>query len=382
MSESEVSIAHAKGFSECLIALRRTLTTTPVGWLLAVWFCWGVVPVHAIMTWLGIAATVWAGGLGVLQHMIVIRATERQHRRRLLWIGALDGLGWGSLTWFLTGYDPRLDAVLMALLAGVTSVNAQVYGTYVVAYYWQIGTLWVVSTLGLLLVTGDRSAPDYVAGLSVFFGLTAYYTRAIARRLVEGIRLQHTNAVLADQLRAALQKVERDAATDALTGQWNRRALDDFLKQQVELRATTQRPFSILVLDIDFFKNINDEFGHLVGDDVLRAFAHRLHEFLRRGDFCARFGGEEFVVVLPNTPLTAAMEIAERIREGIACRPLLSTPKIQATVSIGAAAMAHDQSISELFAKADQAVYLAKNAGRNQVRSYIPVAVLAGALQG
>jgi diguanylate cyclase (GGDEF)-like protein len=382
MSESDVSIARAKGFSECVLALRRTLTTTPVGWLLAVWFCWGHVPVAAIMWWLGIVASIWAGSLAVLQHMIVSGATLERHRRRLHWIGALDGLAWGLLTWFLVGYEHALDAVLMALLAGVTSINAQVYGTYVTAYYWQLGTFWAVGILGLLHVGGDRSEIDYVAGLSVFFALTAYYTRAIGQRLVEGIRLQHANAVLADQLRAALQKVELDAATDALTGQWNRRALDDILKRQVALRAASGAPFSILILDIDFFKKVNDEFGHMVGDDVLRAFAQRLREFLRTGDVCARFGGEEFVVVLPGTPVTAALEVAERIREGVARHPLLNTPRIQVTVSIGAATMAHDQSVSELFAKADQAVYVAKNAGRNQVRSYIPMPVLADAMQG
>ena len=361
--------------------MRRTLTTTPVGWLLAAWFCWDHVPHGAIMAWLGIAASLWAGSLALLQHMIVSGATLQHHRWRLHLIGALDGFGWGSLTWFLVGHDHGLDAILMALLTGVASINAQVYGTYVTAYYWQIATFWVVAVLGLLH-GGDRSALDYMVGLSVFFALTAYYTRGIGRRLVEGIRLLHANAMLADQLRTALQKVELDAATDALTGQWNRRALDDILKQQVALRASTGTPFSILILDIDFFKKINDEFGHMVGDDVLRAFAQRLHEFLRAGDICARFGGEEFVVVLPGTSLTTALEVAERIREGVARHPLLATPKIQVTVSIGAAMMAHDQSISELFAKADQAVYVAKNAGRNQVRSYIPMPVLADAMRG
>jgi diguanylate cyclase (GGDEF)-like protein len=382
MSEPDVSIARAKGFTECLIALRRTLITTPVGWLLAVWFCWGQVPVDAIMAWLGTAAAVWAGSLAVLHRMIVSGATWERHRRRLHWIGALDGFGWGLLTWFLIGHDASLDAVLMALLAGVASINAQVYGTYVVAYYWQIGTLWIVSASGLMHASEKTSALDYIVGLSVFFGLTAYYTRAIAQRLVEGIRLQHANALLADQLRAALHKVELDAATDALTGQWNRRGLDDILKRQLELRAVSGKAFSILILDIDFFKSINDEFGHLVGDDVLRAFAHRLREFLRPGDSCARFGGEEFVVVLPETSLKAAMDIAERMREGIGRRPLLDTPKIQVTVSIGAATIGQEQSIGELFAKADQAVYLAKNAGRNQVRSYIPMPVLAEAMHG
>jgi diguanylate cyclase (GGDEF)-like protein len=369
ISPSDVSIARATGFSECVIALRRALTTTPVGWSLAVWFCWGRVPLHSIVSWLGTAAVLWAGSLSVLQQMIGGGSKLALHRNRVYWIAGLDGFAWGLLAWFLVGHDPVLDAVLMALLCGVTSINAQVYGTYISAFYWQIAALWGAAVLGLLLATGSPSAIDYAAGLSVFIALTAYYTRAISQRLLEGIRLQHANGSLASQLRTALQKVELDAATDALTGHWNRRALDDILKQQVELGASCDKPFSILMLDIDFFKNINDEFGHMVGDDVLRAFAQRLREFLRSGDFCARFGGEEFVVVLPETSLVTALEVAERIRKGVAQSPLLNTPSVQVTVSIGVATLAQGQSITELLAKADAAVYLAKNAGRDQVRS-------------
>ncbi|MGX9218828.1 diguanylate cyclase [Massilia varians] len=374
MGEFDLALARATGFSECAIALRRALSTTPVGWLLAVWFCRDHVPMQSIALWLGSAAAIWAGSLWVLQRMIGAGSTLAMHGVRLRWIAALDGFAWGLLTWFLIGYDPALDATLMALLCGVTSINAQVYGTFVVAYYGQIGMQWAVSVSGLLLLAGIPNALDYAAGLSVFIALTAYYTRAISQRLLEGIRLQHANASLAAQLRAALQKVELDAATDALTGHWNRRALDDVLKQQAAQFAVSSRPFSILMLDIDFFKHINDEFGHMVGDDVLRAFAQALRSFLRSNDVCARFGGEEFVVVLPETSLATAMEVGERIRTGIAQAPLLNKPRVQATVSIGVATMTEGQGIKDLFAAADAAVYLAKNEGRNQVRSQMLLA--------
>jgi diguanylate cyclase (GGDEF)-like protein len=369
VSESDVSLARETGFSECAIALRRALSTTPVGWLLAGCLCWGRIPTYSLTLWLGSATLLWAGALLVLRRLIAAGSQLVIHQSRLQWIARLDGFAWGLLTWFLIGYDPVLDAVLMALLCSVASINAQVYGTYVEAYYGQIGVLWAVSIFGLLQSGSSQSALDYVAGLSVFIALTAYYTRAISQRLLEGIRLQHANASLAAQLRTALQKVELDAATDALTGQWNRRALDEALKRQLERHVSFGRPFSILMLDIDFFKNINDEFGHMTGDDVLRAFAQRLREFLRSEDFCARFGGEEFVVVLPDTVLPKAMDIAECIREGIAWDALLIKPKVQVTVSIGAAAIEQEMSISELFAAADAAVYIAKNEGRNQVRT-------------
>jgi diguanylate cyclase (GGDEF)-like protein len=371
--QSDLLLAQQTGFAECAIALRRALSTTPVGWLLAVWFCWGRVPATAIEQWCAVAALVWAGSLSVLQLMIRAGSALALHRRQLRWIAALDGFAWGLLTWFLIGHDPVLDAILLALLCGVTSINAQVYGTYVVAYYGQIGVLWAVAVLGLMKGIGSRGALDYIAGLSVFIGLTAYYTGAIAKRLAEGIRLQHANAALAAQLRKALQKVEIDAATDALTGHWNRRALDEAIRAQVERHAAGGKALSILMIDIDYFKNINDEFGHMVGDDVLRAFAQRLREFLRAADVCARFGGEEFVVVLPDTALATALEIGERIRKGIAQAPLLERPRVQATVSIGVATMDQEHSVHALLAAADAAVYLAKHEGRDQVRTLAAV---------
>lgn len=369
VTESDVAVARATGFSECVIALRRALTTTPVGWLLAVWICWGRVPQTSIVLWLGTSAVVWAGSLWVLQRVIGDGSSLERHRTRVHWVAGLDGFAWGLVAWLLIGNDPILDAVLIALLCGVTSVNAQVYATYISAYYRQIGAIWGVSVLGLLHLAGRQSALDYAAGLTVFIALTAYYTRAISQRLLEGIRLQLANALLAGQLRVALDKVELDAATDALTGQGNRRALDELLKQQAELYLSSGRPFSILMLDIDFFKNINDEFGHMVGDDALRAFAHRVREYLRPEDFCARFGGEEFVVVLPRTTLKAALEVAERLRQGVRQAPLLETPRVQVTVSIGVATLAPRQTVGDLLVAADAAVYVAKNAGRDQVHA-------------
>lgn len=367
--ESDVAIARATGFSECAYALRRALTTTPVGWLLAVWFCWDRVPRTSILLWLGSFFVLWALGLSILQGIIVAGAKLERHRTRLHWVAGLDGFAWGLTAWFLMGHDPILDAVLNALLCGVIAVNAQVYGTYITAFFRQIGVIWCVSVLGLLLhVASRQSAMDYAAGLSVFFALITYYTSAISKRLIEGIRLQGANALLAARLHVALQKVELDAATDALTGQGNRRALDELLKQQAAFFVSSGKSFSILMLDIDLFKSINDGFGHMTGDDVLRAFVQRVREYLRPGDVCARFGGEEFVVVLPQTTFEEAREVAERLRLGVAQCPLLETPRVQVTVSIGVATLGAGQTVAELLATADAAVYVAKKAGRNQVQ--------------
>lgn len=367
VTEADVAVAHATGFSECVIALRRALTTTPVGWLLAVWFCWDHVPQASIWLWVGTFAVVWAGSLYVLQGVIRDGSSLERHRTRVHWVAGLDGFAWGLVAWCLMGYDPILDTMLIALLCGVSAVNAQVYATYIPAHYRQIGLLWAVSVLGLLYVADRQIAIDYAVGLTAFVSITAYYSRAISKRLLEGIRLQAANALLAAQLRVALEKVELDAVTDTLTGHGNRRALDAILRQQAALYISDGRPFSILMLDIDFFKSINDEFGHMVGDDTLRAFSQRVREYLRPGDVCARFGGEEFVVVLPRSTLHAAVQVAERLRQGVAQSPLLAAPMVQVTVSIGVATLGPNQSVADLLAAADAAVYVAKNAGRDRV---------------
>jgi len=368
VSEVDRAAARAIGFSECALTLRRALTTTPVGWLLASWFCWGTVPQNAIVGWLGVAAIVWAFSLWTMHIVIRDGSSYERHRMRLHWVAGMDGFAWGLTTWFLVGHAPVLDATLIALLCGVIAVNAQAYSTYPVAYFLQIGTLLSVSAIGLLLhIVDSKSAMDYAVGLSVFVILIAYYTHEISKRLLEGFHLQRANALLAQQLHSALRKVELDAATDALTGQGNRRALDEVLKQQAALYLSSGKSFSILLLDIDFFKPINDEFGHMVGDEVLRAFSQRVSDYLRPTDVCTRFGGEEFVVVLPGTSLEEAQDVAERLRLGVAQSPLLRTPTIQVTVSIGVAALAPDQTVGDLLADADASVYAAKKAGRNQV---------------
>ncbi len=367
VTESDVALARATGFSECVIALRRALTTTPVGWLLAVWFCWDHVPHTPMWLWAGTFAVAWAGSMAVLQRVIRDGPSLERHRTRVHWVASIDGCAWGLVAWCLMGYDPIVDTMLVALVCGITAVNALIYATYIPAHYRQTGLMWAVSVLGLLFVADRQNAIDYAVGVTAFIAITAYYTRAISKRLLEGIRLQIANASLAAQLRVALEKVELDAVTDTLTGQGNRRALDDILRQQAALHALDGRPFSILMLDIDFFKSINDEFGHLVGDDTLRAFSQRVREYLRPEDVCARFGGEEFVVVLPRSTLDAAVQVAERLRLGLAQSPLLAAPRVQVTVSIGVAALEHGQSVADLLAAADAAVYVAKNAGRDQV---------------
>ena len=360
-------VARAIGFVQCVHALRRVLMTTPVGWLLVSWFAWSRAPHAMVLLWQGIFLCAWLLGIALVQRVVRTGPSLARHAPVVLFVVAMDGACWGSISWLLLGYDKTLDPWLGAVLCGVAAVNAPVYITWFRAYATLMGAIWGTSIVAATV----RHYPlisENIIGLTLFCALLTSHMRTIAQRVLDGIGLQLKNQSLAEQLREALNHVRQEAETDALTGQPNRRALDVMLKQQVELARHPERTFSVLLLDIDHFKLVNDTHGHGAGDDTLRAFAQRVREHLRQGDICARYGGEEFVVVLPATTLFAALEVAERLRLGVAEVSLMSVPMVRATVSIGAAQHLPGETAEQLLARADTAVYAAKRGGRNQVR--------------
>lgn len=172
---------------------------------------------------------------------------------------------------------------------------------------------------------------------------------------------------LQDQLRQRNVELDRVSRTDALTGLYNRRHLDEEL---VRLHYDANRhhdPLCVLLLDIDHFKKINDTFGHPAGDLVLRAFANRLRAELRRSDIAGRWGGEEFLIIMPRTDLRGALEVAERLRRAIAVAPLVTGGEsIGATVS-GGCAISRGEDPDALLQSVDTCLYEAKASGRNRI---------------
>ncbi|MFN8850908.1 MAG: diguanylate cyclase [Inhella sp.] len=169
------------------------------------------------------------------------------------------------------------------------------------------------------------------------------------------------------RLMVRLRKLSR---LDALTGLPNRRAAETMLAQMVQARRQLQRPASLLVLDVDHFKRVNDEHGHLVGDRALVHIARTLQANVRNGDSVARVGGEEFLVLLPNTTLAEATDLAERLRACLASSPLRAgSTELAMTVSIGVAELAPAETATACAERADAAMYRAKRAGRNRVEA-------------
>ncbi|MCB1760263.1 MAG: GGDEF domain-containing protein [Gammaproteobacteria bacterium] len=160
----------------------------------------------------------------------------------------------------------------------------------------------------------------------------------------------------------------RQAQLDPLTGILNRLAFDERINSEIQRSKRYQEPFSLLVVDIDFFKKINDSFGHLAGDKVLKALAKRLRKSTRDVDLVARYGGEEFVILLPNTGLEAARLVAEKIREIVERAGFHHNGQpVAVTISGGIAEFAPQDNAESLFKRADDALYAAKKAGRNRI---------------
>lgn len=181
-------------------------------------------------------------------------------------------------------------------------------------------------------------------------------------------RLRGNNAAVSESRRLQ-EEYKRHALVDGLTGLFNRRRLDEVLPRYVARSHFEKRPLSVLMIDVDHFKSINDRFGHYSGDRVLYEVAHVLRDRCRPSDFVARYGGEEFTVVLPGARALDAELVAERLRlavEGLAIRLESGLALPTTTASIGIAELVTDESTGELLTRADAALYQAKRSGRNR----------------
>ena len=198
-----------------------------------------------------------------------------------------------------------------------------------------------------------------LGGLLPWFSVLGGHISKLRRRLIEGNR----------RLEQALDQIRQIAIRDDLTQTFNRRHLMDLLMHQKAVADRGQYRFSLCMLDLDHFKRINDHHGHLTGDRALQVVAEILHDEVRVGDILGRYGGEEFLVLLSETPLMGAVETAERLRQQIERDTAERMPHgLPVTASIGVTEYAPGESIELALARADRALYRAKGAGRNCVR--------------
>ena len=210
----------------------------------------------------------------------------------------------------------------------------------------------------------------FICSLSQRFALQRAETTA-AKRVAEQSRDALAEEILKvhtvnEELKNAMKRIEDLASHDELTGLYNRRYLMRTLELEKKRADRTGQFFSIIMLDIDHFKRINDTFGHSKGDDVLKDLANVLSESMRETDICARYGGEEFMVILEHTSTASAQICAERSRQLIAAKKFTGFEEhFLVTVSLGFTEYQPNEELSQMISRADEALYRAKSSGRN-----------------
>ncbi len=222
----------------------------------------------------------------------------------------------------------------------------------------------------VIMLTGEDEQEDKVQGLDL--GADDYITKPFQYpELLARIRAAKRIVDLQKELMETNRRLERLSITDGLTNLYNHRYFQDELARAFEKSARYARPLSLAMADLDFFKKINDSYGHAVGDEVLKAVSRMFEQSSRSTDLVARYGGEEFSVMMPETDMDAAIAFAEKLRRLVESTPIdTQAGALHVTVSVGVATVPHRgiHAAKELIVSSDNALYRAKEGGRNQVQ--------------
>lgn len=285
-------------------------------------------------------------------------------------------LAYGCAAVFVVGYDRlpvwffhvALDVTILLIGAGAVSAGSELVIPFATMYFWSAMTAFSfferryaiahVTFIGLVfaIVLALREQPDAAA---------MQWTMLMGAIFVAGLVV----GLLRARLEALVSMLGDAALTDSLTGLANRRAFQDRFDAAFAAAQRQQQPLGIVCLDLDFFKSVNDHFGHEAGDRVLRKVADVLQRSVRRSDTAVRLGGEEFVILVPDTDEHGAYVLAERIR--MAVRQSFEDGKYRVTASCGVAGFPrHAAAQRELLQLADRALYAAKELGRNRSVMY------------
>jgi two-component system, cell cycle response regulator len=225
--------------------------------------------------------------------------------------------------------------------------------------------------LYIIMLTAKGHQSEIIEGLEA--GADDYITKPYdLQELKARLRAGRRILELQEQLVNAREQLRMQATHDALTGLFNRAAILEVLEREVVRSNREKYPMAVIMADLDHFKDINDTYGHQAGDEVLKETARRMLASFRPYDVVGRYGGEEFLIVVPTSELATAMELADRLRQNISAEPVVASTgfPIPVTLSLGVASSSTERNQpAHLLRLADEALYTAKNAGRNRVES-------------
>jgi len=340
-----------------------------------------------------------ARAMAISASALVILVVPAYQIAELFVFGGMNGLWWQhalwrapvlavavvALAWCHIRSDGHGAAALLRLMA--VQIMAMMFGLFVADWRAEDGNVQVMiqglimSTFAVSLIALSGARELLIIYLLPASGAVLALTLSgenpwfVITRLFDSLMMLAVGLLAAELLcRTRLQafqanrQLHEHATTDALTGLGNRRLIEPQLTAETARALRHRRPLSILLADIDHFKQVNDRWGHEAGDVVLRALAGRLRDALRQEDLAARWGGEEFLILLPDTTADQAGTVAEKIRQAVAATPFpIGAANINLTISLGVAAHAGESDHRQLVKRADEALYQAKSQGRNRV---------------
>lgn len=303
---------------------------------------------------LGSPILAWINVVSVAMYVYAYRAFKQRKNRLAVLLIRIEVLvhagvgtvlvGWGSgFHYFLLMFIPALFVSMRARTAWVYALGLWAYYVGLDVLMWYIEPLQPISSTALLSV--------HVFNLTVVFCMFSY----LALFYVVTVTRAH-------------KTLARMATTDSLTGLFNRRHMIELTEKVLARHNRQSSNLTLMLLDIDHFKQVNDQYGHDTGDRVLEAVTHLLKSSLREQDFIGRWGGEEFLAILPDANFSHAVESAERIRKAVQALEMhCDGSKVRVTLSIGITQYRAGEALSVTIARADQALYQGKSAGRNRV---------------
>jgi diguanylate cyclase (GGDEF)-like protein len=357
---------------------RLATMLAPLGTLFIFWVMYGVVSLPLLIGWMAVNTLPDAFTFVLTSRLL---KNPPPHERIAYWhnwqvaLRALQGLCWGAAAVLFHAGGASFAVSDMIILLVLVSISAS--SVVNMAPSFRTLAVFCASILVIPILyyfsLDDALHTKLAVGLSILllvemqFGWDAYrqfsggmHQLVLNRRAQEQLEMRNA------ELDGLNQKLRILAIHDQLTGLYNRRFIEDQLERQRELFVRHGNPCSIVLFDIDHFKQVNDSYGHAVGDDVLVAFSRRVEGLLRQGDTLGRYGGEEFMLVLPMTDLNAALHLAERVRNAMAASPVVGgSEPVTVTASFGVARIERGDTVDSWLLRADQALYRAKEQGRN-----------------